>query len=42
MEDAIRVVDGFHHDPLNGFFGIYDGHGGMMQLCSLNSIIFVL
>lgn len=28
MEDAHCVVDGFNGDPHQGFFAVYDGHGG--------------
>eukprot|EP00591_Stephanopyxis_turris_P012911 CAMPEP_0195518858 /NCGR_PEP_ID=MMETSP0794_2-20130614/13806_1 /TAXON_ID=515487 /ORGANISM="Stephanopyxis turris, Strain CCMP 815" /LENGTH=257 /DNA_ID=CAMNT_0040647887 /DNA_START=143 /DNA_END=916 /DNA_ORIENTATION=+ len=28
MEDAHCVVDNFNNDPKQGFFGVYDGHGG--------------
>jgi len=28
MEDAHHIEDGFNGDPNQGFFGVYDGHGG--------------
>merc|ERR1712063_148824 len=29
MEDAHKYVDGFNDEPTTGFFGVYDGHGGV-------------
>jgi len=28
MEDAHQIIDGFNDDPTQGFFAVYDGHGG--------------
>jgi len=28
MEDAHQILDGFNDDPTQGFFAVYDGHGG--------------